>query len=92
MRKVPLSIGLDPQKHPMQFLLILGLSIYFLFAWIHLAQTETGGKKARWRANLICYHNPYAPVLTPGIVQPPKISFPRQKTRLDKCITPYLKQ
>lgn len=33
-------IGLDPQKHPMQVLLILGLSIRFLFAWIHLAQIK----------------------------------------------------
>lgn len=26
-------------------------------------------KKVRWKANLICYHNSYAPILTHGIMQ-----------------------
>lgn len=81
MRKVPLSIGPEPQKHPMQVLLILGLSIHFLFAWIHLAEIKTWKQKAEWRVNLICYHNSYAPILTSDIMQAPKI-FPRQKKKI----------
>lgn len=60
--------------------------------WIHLAQIKTWKQKAQWRANLICFHNSYALILTPGIMQAPKFSFPGQKTRLDKYISPCLKQ